>query len=156
MGAHSSRDRKMSDVPPEVLAEYKEAFSLFDRDGSGTINTRDVGIVLRSLGATPTEAEINDIIKQTDGDSMGFDEFLGHITRLMPLKYTSQEVIEAFRIFDKEGNGYVSMNELRHVITSLGEKLTNEEVDEMMREAKVNSQGMLSYVDFVETMMGGK
>merc|ERR1719400_2250580 len=49
---------------------------------------------------------------------------------------SEEEIREAFRVFDKDGNGFISAAELRHVMTNLGEKLTDEEVDEMIREAK--------------------
>jgi len=51
---------------------------------------------------------------------------------------SQEEIQEAFKVFDKDGNGYISAAELRHVMTSLGEKLTEEEVDEMIREADVD------------------
>jgi hypothetical protein len=52
---------------------------------------------------------------------------------------------EAFRVFDKEGNGFISAAELRHVMTNLGKKLTNEEVDEMIREADIDCDGQVNY-----------
>ena len=55
------------------------------------------------------------------------------------------EIREAFRIFDKDGNGFISAAELRHVMTSLGEKLTDEEVDEMIRETDINRDGQIEY-----------
>ena len=52
---------------------------------------------------------------------------------------------EAFRVFDKDGNGFISAAELRHVMTNLGEKLTDEEVDEMIREADIDGDGQVNY-----------
>lgn len=49
------------------------------------------------------------------------------------------------RVFDKDGNGFISAAELRHVMTNLGEKLTDEEVDEMIREADVDGDGQVNY-----------
>ena len=48
-------------------------------------------------------------------------------------------------MFDKDGNGYISAAELRHVMTNLGEKLTDEEVDEMIREADIDGDGQVNY-----------
>ena len=56
-----------------------------------------------------------------------------------------EEIKEAFRLFDKDGNGFISAAELRHVMTSIGEKLTDEEVDEMLREADMDGEGMVNY-----------
>jgi calmodulin len=65
------------------------------------------------------------------------------------------EFKEAFSLFDKDGNGFISAAELRHVMTNLGEKLTDEEVDEMIREADIDGDGQVNYEEFV-TMMTTK
>lgn len=62
--------------------------------------------------------------------------------------------MEAFKVFDKDNNGFISAAELRHVMTNLGEKLTDEEVDEMIREADVDGDGQVNYEEFVKMMMG--
>lgn len=51
-----------------ILTEFKEAFSLFDKDGDGTITTKELGTVMRSLGQNPTEAELQDMINEVDAD----------------------------------------------------------------------------------------
>ena len=125
----------------EQIAEFKEAFSLFDKDGDGTITTKELGTVMRSLGQNPTEAELQDMINEVDADGNGtidFPEFLSLMARKMKDTDTEEELIEAFKVFDRDGNGFISAAELRHVMTNLGEKLTDEEVDEMIREALRN------------------
>ena len=58
---------------------------------------------------------------------------------------TEEEIKDAFRIFDKDGNGLISAHELRQIMMNLGEKLTDEELDEMMREADLNGDGQIDY-----------
>uniref|UniRef100_A0A9L0R019 Calmodulin n=1 Tax=Equus caballus TaxID=9796 RepID=A0A9L0R019_HORSE len=95
---------------------------------------------MRSLGQNPTEAELQDMINEMDADGNGtidFAELLTMMARKMKDTDSEEEIREAFRVFDKDGNGYISAAELRHVMTNLGEKLTDEEVDEMIREAEI-------------------
>uniref|UniRef100_A0A674ATD4 Calmodulin n=1 Tax=Salmo trutta TaxID=8032 RepID=A0A674ATD4_SALTR len=60
----------------EQIAEFKEAFSLFDKDGDGTITTKELGTVMRSLGQNPTEAELQDMINEVDADDEEVDEMI--------------------------------------------------------------------------------
>lgn len=75
------------------------------------------------------------------------------IHRKMADTDTEEEIREAFKVFDKDGNGFISAAELRHVMTNLGEKLTDEEVDEMIREADVDGDGQVNYDEFVKMML---
>ncbi|KAF7377609.1 Calmodulin [Mycena sanguinolenta] len=136
-----------------VPTEFKEAFSLFDKDGDGTITTKELGTVMRSLGQNPTEAELQDMINEVDADGNGtidFPEFLTMMARKMRDTDSEEEIKEAFKVFDKDGNGYISAAELRHVMTNLGEKLSDNEVDEMIREADVDGDGQINYEEFVK------
>ena len=144
------------DRTEEQIAEFKEAFSLFDKDGDGTITTKELGTVMRSLGQNPTEAELQDMVNEVDADGNGtidFPEFLTMMARKMKDTDSEEELKEAFKVFDKDGNGFISASELRHVMTNLGEKLTDEEVDEMIREADVDGDGQINYEEFVKMMM---
>ncbi|NXO20178.1 CALMS protein, partial [Cisticola juncidis] len=139
----------------EKIAEFKEAFSLFDRDGDGCISSGELGTVMRSLGQNPTEAELQAMVGELDADGSGtidFPEFLSLMARKMRDTDGEEEIREAFRVFDKDGNGYISAAELRHVMTNLGEKLTDEEVDEMIKEADCNHDGQVNYEEFVRMM----
>ena len=150
-------DRAQADqLTEEQIAEFKEAFSLFDKDGDGTITTKELGTVMRSLGQNPTEAELADMINEVDADGNGtidFPEFLTMMARKMKDTDSEEEILEAFKVFDKDGNGFISAAELRHIMTNLGEKLTDEEVDEMLREADIDGDGQINYEEFVKMMM---
>ena len=132
----------------EQIAEYKEAFSLFDKDGDGTITTKELGTVMRSLGQNPTEVELQDMINEVDTDRNGtldFSEFLTMMARKTKETHSDEEIRQAFRVFDKDGNGFISAAELRHVMINLGEKLTDEEIDDMIREADTDGDGQVNY-----------
>tara|TARA_B110001452_G_scaffold246000_1_gene231027 strand:+ start:94 stop:675 length:582 start_codon:yes stop_codon:yes gene_type:complete len=140
----------------EQIAEFKEAFSLFDKDGDGTITTKELGTVMRSLGQNPTEAELQDMINEVDADGNGtidFPEFLTLMARKRKDTDSEEELQKAFKDFDKDGNGVISHAELWHIMTNLGEKLTKEEIDEMIREADSDGDRQLNYEEFVKMMM---
>merc|ERR1711898_39597 len=80
-------------------------------------------------------------------------QFLNLMAKKMKDTDSEEEIKEAFKVFDKDGNGFISAAELRHVMTNLGEKLTDEEVDEMIREADVDGDGQINYEEFVKMMM---
>jgi calmodulin len=79
---------------------------------------------MRSLGQNPTEAELHDMIGEIDTQGNGtieFPEFLTMMARKMQDPDSEEEIKEAFKVFDKDGTGYISAEELKHVMTNLGE-----------------------------------
>merc|ERR1712183_240382 len=151
-----SGPENMVDTPEEKIAQFKEAFALFDADGNGAITTEELGTVLRSLGQDPTEAELKDMIGEVDEDKSGkieFPEFLVMMARKAKAVDTSEELAEAFKIFDKDGSGFIDAKELKNVMEGLGEDLTDEEIDEMVKEADLNGDGKISYDEFVKMMV---
>ena len=144
------------DIDDTLLIEYKEAFGLFDRDGSGTITTKELGIVMRALGKNPTEQDIVDMINEIDTEGRGtidFPEFLTLMARPIREPDKVEDILDAFRVFDKEGSQKISTGELRNILINIGEKLTEEEVDEILKEADKDNTGTVDYKHFVEQMM---
>ncbi|VDI64645.1 Hypothetical predicted protein [Mytilus galloprovincialis] len=138
-------------IPEEQLREFKEAFSLFDKDGDGTISSAELGVVMRSLGQNPSDQELTDLVNEVDIDGNGiidFQEFLTMMAKKMKDTDTEEEIREAFRVFDKDGSGSISANDLRHIMTNLGDKLPDEEVDEMIQEADLDGDGQIDYIEF--------
>ncbi|KAK3599650.1 hypothetical protein CHS0354_029111 [Potamilus streckersoni] len=139
----------------EQIAELREAFSLFDKDGDGDISVKELGSVMRSLGQNPSDKELEEMIKEVDVDGNGtidFDEFLHMMGRKMKVTDTEDEIKEAFKVFDKDNNGLISPSELKSVMVNLGERLTDEEVDEMIKEADVDGDGYINYEEFLRIL----
>ena len=140
----------------DKINEFKEAFEIFDKDKDGYITTKELGDIMKNLGQTPSEAELQDMINEVDIDGNGtidFKEFLGLMARKMRDNDSEEELIEAFKVFDRDGNRLISNVELQHVMTSLGENVTMDEVDEMIKEADLDGDGYINYEEFVKMIM---
>ena len=87
------------------------------------IDSKELWVVMRSLGQNPTEADLQDMINEVDTNGDGvvdFPEFLTMLARRMRDPDSEEEIKEAFKVFDRDGNGYISPVEMRHVMTNLG------------------------------------
>ncbi|KAL4226321.1 Calmodulin [Mactra antiquata] len=138
----------------KFVQEFREIFKLFDKDGDGTITTKELSTVMRSLGQNPSEEELRQMVKMVDSDNNGevdFDEFLEMIARKLQRVDLREEILEAFRVFDNDGNGSISKDELRFAITQLGEKVKEDELDELMKAADLNGDGSINYSVLMDT-----
>ena len=111
---------------------------------------------MKSVIRDISDVEIKQMIQDVDIDGNGiidFEEFVIMMNRRNKETDVEDEVINAFRVFDSDGDGIISSNELRHIMTSLGDKLNDAEVDEMIREADVDNNGLIYYEEFVRMMM---
>ncbi|KAJ7331639.1 Calmodulin-2 [Desmophyllum pertusum] len=139
----------------EQVAEFKEAFQIFDKDSGGTISIKELKQVFEALGQHPTEEEVQSMISGVDEDGSGeidFDEFLTLMAAKQSNMTMEDELRGAFNIFDIDGSGFISSDELKQVLENLGESLTDEEVGEMMKEADLDSDGQVSFDEFVKMM----
>jgi calmodulin len=145
------------DFPKDKHDECKEVFDLFDKDRDGTINLKELGDVLRTLGANPTHQELEMIFKETDIDNSGkleFEEFMELFKNKISFPGLEEDLIEAFRLFDREGSGTVSVTEFKHVMTTLGDALSDEEAEELLRKADIDEKGLINYDEFVKSIVG--
>ncbi|KAF5740522.1 calmodulin-like protein 8-like [Tripterygium wilfordii] len=138
------------------IAEFQEAFCLLDKDGDGCITIQELGTAIKSLSVNPTQEELENMISEVDTNENGtieFGEFLNLMARKMKENEADEELKEAFKVFDKDQDGYISPNELRRVMMNFGEKLTDEEVEEMIKEADLDGDGQINYEEFVRMML---
>lgn len=138
----------------EQIASMKEAFTLFDTDGDGKIAPSELGILMRSLGGNPTQAQLKAIISEekltSPFDFNRFTELMGKHLKPEPF---DRQLRDAFKVIDKDGTGFVVVSDLKHILTSIGEKLEPAEFDEWIREIDVGSDGKIKYEDFIQRMV---
>ena len=135
-------------------AEWQNVFSTIDEDNNGYIPTSKFGLACRAAGGYPTEDQVKTMIQKADSSGSGkvtmdaFCEQMAWINSVNPLDI--YEIGESFKIFDKDGNGCISKVELQHILTSMGDKLSIEDADEFIKEAYLNKDGLIDYMQFLK------
>merc|ERR1712131_138253 len=147
----------------EQVNEFKAAFDLFDKDGDGTVTTKEIGAVLRKMGQDPTEDELRQMIHDVDSDGNGhidFEEFKTMMGKRMKEAEDSEEDMKTF--FDLiSSDGFITSYELTKLMMSYTEKVTGErawpddvaeDVSDMIREADIDGDGKITFEEFVYMM----
>ncbi|XP_065492232.1 calcium-binding protein 2 isoform X4 [Caloenas nicobarica] len=141
----------------EEIEELKQAFREFDKDRDGYISYKDLGECMRTMGYMPTEMELIELSQQITGGKVDFDDFV----ELMGPKMLAEtadmigikELRDAFREFDTNGDGQISMAELREAMRKLlGQQLNYREVDEILKDVDLNGDGLVDFEEFVRMM----
>uniref|UniRef100_A0A4W5NC84 Calcium binding protein 2b n=1 Tax=Hucho hucho TaxID=62062 RepID=A0A4W5NC84_9TELE len=152
--ASSQIDR---DLRPEEIEELREAFVEFDKKKNGYISYKDLGECMRTMGYMPTEMELIELGQSICGGKLDFEDFV----ELMGPKMLAEtadmigvkELRDAFKEFDTNGDGQISIMELREAMKKLmGEQLTNREIDEILRDVDLNGDGRVNFEEFVRMM----
>ncbi|CAL1612794.1 unnamed protein product [Knipowitschia caucasica] len=143
------------EVTPEMKQEIQEAFDLFDTDGTGVIDVKELKVAMRALGFEPKKEDIKKMIADVDKEGSGtidFDDFLSMMSTKMSEKDSKEEILKAFRLFDDDCTGKISFKNLKRVAKELGENLRDEELQEMIDEADRDGDGEVSEEEFLKIM----
>lgn len=148
----------ISTLEPSQIAEFKEAFDLFDVNGTGSIGFQELQTCLTKMGFSPEPTEIQNMINEVDESGRGeldFNAFCELMARRMQDDDDEDAVIaKQFRIFDRDQDGFVGPVEMFVVFQELGAPLTFDEVEEIIRKADVDNDGKLGFEDFEKVMKG--
>lgn len=109
---------------------------------------------MRALGLNPTEAEIKRCLKDLNSERISFEQFLPIFEDISKKKDQSSEedFIEGLRVFDKDGSGTINSAELRHLLTTLGERLSDDEVEQLLTGLE-DKHGNVNYEEFVRMLI---
>ncbi|ETE69934.1 Centrin-1, partial [Ophiophagus hannah] len=168
-GSHRRKSGLKHDLSEDQKQEIREAFDLFDTEGCGSIDVKELKYVLdvykllafilqvamRALGFEPKKEEIKKMIADTGKDessTINFEDFLAIMTTKMNEKDSKEEILKAFRLFDDDGTGKISFKNLKRVSKELGENLTDEELQEMIDEADRDGDGEINEEEFLKIM----
>jgi len=142
-------------VTAQDIKCLKEAFKLFDCDRDGEITVEELGKVMRTHGFDPTEEDLRDMIRNVDLNANGaidFTEFIEMMVKRGGGSQIDDDVEHAFKVFDRDGDGLISEEELRLTMNNLGEPLTEEEVKQMIAEADIDGDGKINLQEFSRLM----
>ncbi|XP_046449160.1 calmodulin-A-like [Daphnia pulex] len=140
----------------DQVADFKEAFIAIDKDEDGLITVTELGKVMKSLGQRSTDKELKTLVREVSNSNLRntveFNEFLQLMSKKLKNDGCEEELLEAFRVFDKLGEGWIMSADLRDVMQHLGERLSDIEVDDMLKEADRDNNGRVFYQEFVELL----
>lgn len=132
-------------------------FREMDKNGDGRITKEELELALIQLGERPSSSKIEAIINQIDTDGNGcieIDEFLQALRKQLLNPREERELREVFSVFDKNGDGMISVDDLVVVMQSLGQKLSEADAQEMIREGDVDRDGLISFHEFIMLIKG--
>ncbi|CAH1106683.1 unnamed protein product [Psylliodes chrysocephalus] len=144
----------------QKMAILRKAFQMFDTKKCGHIETIKIATILNTMGQLFDETELNNQITINDPDRSGqvnFDGFCGIATHFLEEdddESTQQELKEAFRLYDKEGNGYITTATLKEILRALDDKLNARELDGIIAEIDTDGSGTVDFDEFMEMMTG--
>ncbi|KAK2143764.1 hypothetical protein LSH36_814g00010 [Paralvinella palmiformis] len=145
------------ELSDEKIEELRSIFMLFDQNGDETITIKELGTVMRAMGQYPTEAELRAIISEIDADGNGiieFHEFVDLMSRRpWGVQGSADELRSAFSVFDHESTGKLSMAELRRTMNTMGEPVSDEDLDKMFSNLVTDGDGNVNYDAFIKTMV---
>ena len=156
MSKKSVESSVIDNLTDEQIIEFREAFQAFDKDGNGSITTKELGTVMRSLGQNLSEAEIKEMIDIVDEDKNGtidFQEFLNLMARKMKIIDKEEELLDAFNILDRDGSGKISKYELRYIIMSTDSKIKGDDIDDIIKTIGTDEEGKIDLQDFIDILM---
>uniref|UniRef100_A0A646QDU6 Calglandulin n=1 Tax=Hemiscolopendra marginata TaxID=943146 RepID=A0A646QDU6_9MYRI len=152
------KSKPQNAITEDQVNEIKQAFKLLDLDKDGHINAAEVKQMMEQLGIAVNDTHVQHIFNRLGKKGDGLiteEEFI-----LLMNEFSShnedeimEELLAAFRVFDKDGNGYITRDELRQAMELIGESVTDRALDEMLREADVDRDGRIDYSEFAKMLL---
>eukprot|EP00745_Piridium_sociabile_P043090 TRINITY_DN87547_c0_g1_i1.p1 TRINITY_DN87547_c0_g1~~TRINITY_DN87547_c0_g1_i1.p1 ORF type:complete len:172 (-),score=57.59 TRINITY_DN87547_c0_g1_i1:943-1458(-) len=136
------------------IQEFKEAFNMIDQNRDGFIDKEDLADMLASLGKNPTEGQLDEMMNAAPGP-VNFTMFLTMFGDKLNGTDPEDVIKNAFACFDEDSKGFIQEDRLRELLTTMGDRFTDDEVDEMFRDAPIK-RGNFDYMEFTRILKYGK
>ncbi|KAL5263145.1 hypothetical protein ACHWQZ_G008530 [Mnemiopsis leidyi] len=141
----------------DQISEYEHAFRKYDQNGDGVISVAELSFLLETIGLKPSEEEVVEMIATVDADRDGvlsMSEFVKLMSRHHNPAVTPQQQYEAiFKVFDADGNGYISRSEFKDTLFSIGQRCSEDELNALVDEIDVNRDGIISKKEFLRVFL---
>uniref|UniRef100_A0A2I3GRD3 Centrin-3 n=1 Tax=Nomascus leucogenys TaxID=61853 RepID=A0A2I3GRD3_NOMLE len=136
--------KKRRELSEEQKQEIKDAFELFDTDKDEAIDYHELKVAMRALGFDVKKADVLKILKDYDREATGkitFEDFNEVVTDWILERDPHEEILKAFKLFDDDDSGKISLRNLRRVARELGENMSDEELRAMIEEFDKDGDG---------------
>ena len=144
----------------QKMAMLRKAFQMFDTTKSGYIDVLKISTILNTMGQLFDDSELQALIGENDPEGSGkinFDGFCNiasHFLEEEDAEAMQQELKEAFRLYDREGNGYITTSTLKEILAALDDKLSSSDLDGIIAEIDTDGSGTVDFDEFMEMMTG--
>jgi calmodulin len=140
---------------PEERENFQNAFNAFDDDRDGKIPTSLLGKLLRAVGFNPYPEEVADMIEDltSDGSPLTFTTFYYLLSSHARAAFPEEELVDAFRVFDKQGTGKLPVNTIQNILKSLNQPFTDDQIAELISQADAEGKSSVDYQEFVKVML---
>lgn len=129
------------------------AFEMIDKNKDNVISADELKQLMQSYGETAPISQVQDMINEVKVGGIDINAFVRVMQKTMENTETVENLREAFKVFDKDANGFISVTELRDAMINYGEKLSQEEVEEMVTEADIHKDGHINIEEFIMMMI---
>ena len=143
-------------ISENKIKEYKSVFDLNDNNKDGNVTLDELANILKAINISSSDEEIKEIIMELElegNDEINFENFVSIVNRRDKDVDNEEEVIKAFKFFDKEGNGLININELKNIMLSVGKNISEEELNDMLKEADIDMDGYINYEEFIRSLL---
>uniref|UniRef100_A0A2A4K681 EF-hand domain-containing protein n=1 Tax=Heliothis virescens TaxID=7102 RepID=A0A2A4K681_HELVI len=151
----------MEELDKAQIQLLQNAFDAFDHDKQGVISTDMIGTILEMLGHEVDDDDLKEIIQEVDVNGTGtlqFSDFCALASKFLTEEEDDEamlkELREAFRLYDKEGNGYITTDVLKEIFKELDNTISAEDLDTMIEEIDSDGSGTVDFDEFLEVMTG--
>ena len=136
--------------------EIKDIFDKYDSNRDGNVTSDELANILKAININVSDEEIKEIIEELElegNNEINYEDFVSIVNRREKDVDTEEEVLKAFKFFDKEGNGLININDLKHIMITVCKNLSEPEIDDMLKEADLDMDGFINYEEFIRSLL---